>query len=161
MPENAFEGMGRVGFRKYLRTQYEQYGKPKYQDIIDQALEHDPDVKLSTSTISDTFKGKTFPKLPTTKALGLGIGGPELAEDFEQAWRAAWKNHRQETHHLSMEAARRAQEKDSIRAEKAAAGSGFPNWLPGFIRRRGLYDLLAMLLAIAAVIYTLIREPLF
>ncbi|MGW4544080.1 hypothetical protein ACWEOP_40275 [Streptomyces chartreusis] len=65
---------------------------------------------LSTSTVSDVLRRKSFPRMETARWLGLGIGGPELGESFVSAWKAARRNHACETHEEAASAASRAQE---------------------------------------------------
>ncbi|MCF3136827.1 hypothetical protein [Streptomyces olivochromogenes] len=148
---NPFENMNRAGFRAYVRTQYEKNGKPKYQVIIDQAREHDPNVKLTTSTISDALRKNGFPRLPTAQALGLGLGGPELSEDFARAWHAAWENHRREAHDASMEAAERAQAQEESRTRFGThlGSRRFPSGWP-LLGDRRVIDALFILVFLAS-----------
>jgi hypothetical protein len=147
-----------------IKFQYEENGKPKYKEIIAQALECDPEAKLTTSTISATFKNKTYPKLPTARALGLGIGGPELGTEFEEAWREAWKNHRAQTHKNGMIAARlaqeRAQEGQRRRAEQSGTRMRYPSWWPEhrLLRGQQLQTLVVMLINLLFILWIVFRE---
>ncbi|MBK3624897.1 hypothetical protein JHN59_08555 [Streptomyces sp. MBT49] len=157
---NKFEGMDRAGFRRYVKFTWEAEGRPKHQVIIDNALEIDPKAKLTTSTISSTLKGTTFPRLGTAKALGLGLGGEGLAKEFEQAWREAEKNHREQVHDAGMRAAKIAQEKAReerlTRAERE--GDRYPSWWPARLRGQALWVVLLLFANLLVNLWVLLWE---
>ncbi|MEU5314387.1 hypothetical protein [Streptomyces sp. NPDC021562] len=113
----SFEGMNRAGFFAYVRTTHEKFDKPKYKVVVEQAKEQDPQSTLSTSTVSDVLRGKSFPRIETAKWLGLGIGGEQVGRDFEIAWRAARTNHYNEARDDALHAADRAQRRSADSSE--------------------------------------------
>ncbi|MFF0164036.1 hypothetical protein ACFYRY_42095 [Streptomyces sp. NPDC005263] len=160
---NPFEGMDRAGFQAYIKHTYVKEGKPKYQEIIDQAAACDAKVTLTTSTISATFKGRTYPKLDTAVAIGLGLGGPELAADFEMAWREAWENHRRNVHRQSMDEAKRAMRREAAKEErrrKQRDAAPYPLWWPEhpLLRGQHLQALALGVVTVLLLLWNLLRD---
>ncbi|MFF7176402.1 hypothetical protein ACIP8U_25935 [Streptomyces pseudovenezuelae] len=113
-----FRDMNYVGFYAYVRRTHEAYGKPKYKEIAARAKEYDPESSLSTSTISDTLRGKSFPRIETARWIGQGLGGDQLGATFERAWRAARRGQHEKVHQEAKGAAEEAQERERISREK-------------------------------------------
>ncbi|MEV5526328.1 MULTISPECIES: hypothetical protein [Streptomyces] len=163
-PESdRFKGLDRAGFQAYIRHVYVKEGKPKYKVIIEQAAECGAEATLTTSTISATFKGKTYPKLTTAYALGLGIGGPRVAADFEEAWREAWENHRRKVHDQGMEEAHHAMHKEVLKENKRREGRNaghYPRWWPKHYLLRGerLRDLIFVALVTLYTLFMVLRD---
>uniref|UniRef100_A0AAU2AHR6 HTH cro/C1-type domain-containing protein n=1 Tax=Streptomyces sp. NBC_00093 TaxID=2975649 RepID=A0AAU2AHR6_9ACTN len=143
---DSFEGMNQHGFYVFVRTMHEKFGKPKYKVIVKQAKEEDPQSTLSTSTISDVLRGKSFPRIETARWLGLGIGGEDVARDFETAWRHAKTNHYQDSLAGAMRAAGKAQESNQD-----------DDFLWNFLPRRSIKLVItAFVAALAAILAALV-----